>query len=255
MRHPDARVRTLLQAWDLQYDEDVTGGACTFDTWESLMEFFAAVTRHSGIRDFIQRDHIFDHPRALAVQCDLAEYLVGLKGVKTKFDGSTDMSRIVSVAVVLLREATDSYGRVYPAANSAHRYSDIPLEYVHEYLDASRRQLTPSMSFLLLDFHTAGIPATYAGTIPLYNPDARGESRGYSKQAVMHLFEQGVPAEYARDVLPLRVDSETWATAASALYRRGVPPEYAHPLAHLGIARIVELHQTNIPLEFARELA
>lgn len=255
--HQDARVAARLQKWDVLHEREVIEGAKMFETLDELNDFYAVVTRLTDITDFEQRFHEAPHPRAGQSTYDLAEYLVGMWGLRPTLD-ETGLPK--ETAYVLFREQVDSRGRMYPHAAGLKRYAALPDDYVHAFLDHARIRLTGGYAHMLTAFFQAGVPAEYAGTVPLDLGTIdralgfHGYPVGYSVPAVAEMYREGIPAEYARDAVPPGAKHLFNASHTGLLYRRGIPAEYARAMADHGITKTIEAYRAGIPIEYARYL-
>lgn len=222
---------------------------------DELSEFFTAATRLTGITDFSQRTHVYHHPRAGEVGCDLAEYLVGMFSLADKL---AELGLPKEAGYVLFREQVDSH-RERPHRAGLEHYAQLPAEYIHAFLDTTRYRLAGMLPHVLKDFHEYGIPAEYAGTVPVmlgFIDPAMGIKRpleGYEPREVIDFHQAGVPAEYARDVISLRAavpdKYRVWR-----LYHHGVPAEYAQALMHTPLAHTIRCFDAGIPAEYAAQL-
>lgn len=255
--HQDARVATVLQEWDVAHEREVVEGAQMFETLDELNGFYAVATRLTGIADFSHRFYKASHPRAGRITYDLAEYLVGMRGLQTTL-AETGLSK--ESAYILFREQVDSRGRMYPHAAGLKRYAVLPADYVHTFLDHARIRLAGGYPHMLTAFFQAGVPAEYAGTVPLdlgtIDPALGFHDHpiGYSVPAVVGMHRDGIPAEYARDAVPPGAKHLFNAGHTGLLYRRGIPAEYARAMAEHGLTRTIEAYRAGIPVEYARQL-
>lgn len=255
--HQDARVATLLREWGVLHEREVIEGAKMFETLDELNDFYAVATRLTGITDFGQRDHEVSHPRAGQSTYDLAEYLGGMCGLRATL-AETGLPK--EAAYVLFREQVDSRGRMYPHAAGLKRYAALPADYVHAFLDHARIRLTGGYAHMLTAFFQAGVPAEYAGTVPLdlgtIDPALgfHGYPVGYSVPAVAEMHREGIPAEYARDAVPPGAKHLFNANHTGLLYRRGIPADYARAMADHGIAKTIEAYRAGIPIEYVSHL-
>lgn len=246
-----------LQKWDVLHEREVIEGAKMFETLDELDDFYAVVTRLTDITDFGQRFHEAPHPRAGQSTYDLAEYLVGMWGLRATL-AETGLPK--EAAYILFREQVDSRGRLYPHSAGLKRYAALPADYVHAFLDHARIRLTGGYAHMLTAFFQAGVPAEYAGAVPLAlgNIDPvfgfHGHPVGYSTPDVISMYHDGVPAEYARDAVPPGAKHLFDSRRTGILYRRSVPAGYARAMADHGIAKTIEAYRAGIPIEYARHL-
>lgn len=255
--HQDARVAAILQKWDVLHEREVIEGAKMFETLDELNDFYAVATRLTGITDFEQRVHEVSHPRAGQSTHDLAEYLVGMCGLRPML-AETGLPK--EAAYVLFREQVNSRGRMYPHAPGLKRYAALPADYIHAFLDHARIRLAGGYPHMLTAFFQAGVPAEYTGTVPLalgtIDPvfGFHDHPVGYSVPAVAEMHREGIPAEYARDAVPPGAKHLFSASHTGRLYRRGIPAEYARAMADHGITKTIEAYQAGIPIEYASYL-
>lgn len=250
-------MAALLQKWDVLHEREVIEGAKMFETLDELNDFYAVATRLTDIADFSHRFYKVSHPRAGRITYDLAEYLVGMRGLQTTL-ASTGLSK--ESAYILFREQVDSRGRMYPHAAGLKRYAVLPTDYVHTFLDYARIPLAGGYPHMLTAFFQAGVPAEYAGTVPLdlgtIDPALgfREHPVGYSAPAIVEMHREGIPAEYARDAVPPGAKHLFNAGHTGLLYRRGIPADYARTMAEHGLAKTIEAYRDGIPVEYARHL-
>lgn len=255
--HADARIDTLLREWNVTDEREVIEGAKLFETFDELETFFAVATRLTGITDFSHRLYKVPHPRAGRCTYDLAEYLVGMYGLRPTL-AQTGLPK--EAAYVLFREQVDGRGRMYPHFAGLPRYAALPADYVHTFLDHARHRLMGSCTHVLPDLYHAGVPAEYAGTVPLslgiidpalniVNPLV-----GYRARCVIRLYHENVPAEYARDAVPSDAEHLLNSRHTGILYRHGIPADYARAMANHGIVKTVSAYEAGLPIEYARQL-
>lgn len=250
-------MAALLQKWDVLHEREVIEGAKMFETLDELNDFYAVATRLTGITDFGHRLHQAPHPRAGQSTHDLAEYLVGMFGLRPTL-AETGLPK--EAAYVLFREQVDSRGRMYPHAAGLKQYAALPADYIHAFLDHARIRLAGGYPHMLTAFFQAGVPAEYAGTVPfdLGTIDLalgfHDHPIGYGVPAVVKMYREGIPAEYARDAVPPGAKHLFSASHTGLLYRRGVPADYARAMAEHGIVKTIEAYRAGIPIEYARHL-
>jgi hypothetical protein len=255
--HSDPGIQGLIADWD--WDEGVQDilhtmkvqeGLHVFKDLSELNGFFATVTRAMGVNDFSRRYHRVTEPHyGSETSLDLVEYIHGVGELSSHIEDTETLGAVS----VCLRKQFSTLERMYPGSGSLSAWKRIPLEYTHEFFDYAPENRFIPHATLVARLWKAGVPAKYAGTIPMRIDDGGVNSpEGYSTDDIIALYASGIPAEYARDAVPHGGRFSAYRIAA--LYRRDVPAEYASATHSLASLDTIDAWISGLPAEYALAL-
>lgn len=239
MKHKDPDIAQLLRAWGCRNDQSALRGSFEFDGYSEMLDFFEEVLQDTPVQDFSTRHHEADGQ---------AYDLVSLFWLLDRLKPDGSVSHVAAAA----RFGWNAQGAANADYGAFNRVLAVPAEYVHGYVQSSQQQLRGrSTADQLKQAHMHGIPADYLGRLPL-KKDFDRSGVGYDFNAVMELWQKGVPADYVARAVPADPEAFPRVPTIFALYRVGVDPDYASAtLAECGVGGTMRCFRQGIPPEFA----